>query len=159
VSGQAKLARTLERGTARRGVVFLHDRQMPGSGGNIDHVAIGPPGVTVIDAKRYRGRIAVERRTEHLVVAGRDCTGLIDGVVAQADAVRSTLADGPHSNVPVRAVLCFVDGDWPWSGLFEVRGVPVLGPRAAAKLCAAGALPAAAVTEIADALRARLAPA
>jgi hypothetical protein len=136
----------LERRTAGRGVVFLHDRRMPGSRGTIDHIAIGPSGVTVIDAKRYRGRIAVERE-------------LVDAVEAQADAVRGTLADGPHANVPVRAVLCFVDGDWPWSGPLGVRGVPVLGPREAAKLCAVGGLPAAAVTEIAEALRARLAPA
>ena len=65
-------------------MVVLHDR-----------IAIGPAGVTVIDAKRYSGTIAVERRgglfrdrTEHLVVGGRDCTALVDGVIAQADAVR-----------------------------------------------------------------------
>ena len=59
----------------------------------------------------------------------------------------------------MRAVLCFVDGDWPWSGELEVRGVPVVAPRRAAKLCATGDVPAAVVTEIADALQARLAPA
>jgi hypothetical protein len=138
-----------------RGVVVLHD-----------HIAVGPAGVTVIDAKRDRGRIAVEcrgglfrDRTEHLVVGGRDCTELVDGVIAQADAVRDLLAGGPHNAVPVRAVLCFVDGDWPWSGELEVRGVPVVAPRRAAKLCATGDLPEAVVAEIADALHARLAPA
>ena len=136
---------------------------MPRSRANIDHLAIGPSGVAVIDAKRYSGRIAVERRgglfrerTEHLMVAGRDWTKLIDGVLAQAEAVRELLAGGPHAAVPVRALLCFVDGDWPWGGPLEVRGVPVLSPRRAAKLCAAGALPAATVTEVADALDARL---
>ena len=164
--GERKVAKELERRTANRGVVLLHDRQMPGSRGNIDHIAVGPSGVAVIDAKHYRGRIAVERRgglfrerSEHLVVAGRDRTNLIDGVLAQADAVRALLAGGPHVTVPVRAMLCFVDGDWPWGGPLEVRGVGVLTPRRAAKLCAAGTLPAATVTEIADALQARLVPA
>ncbi len=149
-----------------RGVVFLHDRRIPQSGANIDRVAIGPSGVTVIEAKRYRGRIEVERRggllresTEHLLVGRRDCTPLVDGVLAQADAIRAILADGPHSAVPVRAVLCFVEGDWPWSGSFEVRGVPVVTPREAAKLCARGELPAATFTLVAEALRARLTPA
>src|SRR6476469_9593497 len=127
---------TLERWTARRGVVFLHDRRMPQSRVNLDHVAIGPAGVTVIDANRDRGRIEVER--QRLLVGRRDCTPLVDSVLAQADAVRAVLADGPHSAVPVRAVLCFVEGEWPWSGSFEVQGVPVVTPRQATKLCASG---------------------
>ena len=140
---------------AARGVVVLHDR-----------IAIGPAGVTVVDAKRYSGTIAVEcrgglfrDRTEHLVVGGRDCSALVDGVIAQADAVRQILAGGPHSAVPVAAVLCFVDGDWPWSGRLEIRGVPVVPPRRAAELCATGELSAAVVAAIADALESRLAAA
>jgi nuclease-like protein len=163
--GEIKVAYALERAIAQ-GVVALHDRRMPGSRGNIDHIAIGPAGVTVIDAKRYRGMIEVERRggllqerTEHLVVGGRDCTKLVDGVLAQAEAVRQIVGDGPHSAVPVRALLCFVDGDWPWSGRLEVRGVPVVAPRRAAKLCATGPCSAVTVTAIADALAARLPPA
>ncbi len=117
---------------------------MPTGRANIDHLAIGPSGVTLIDAKRYRGQIAVERRggllsprTEHLIVRGREQTRLVDGVLAQAQSVRRTLASGPHATVPVQALLCFVDGDWPLLGRLEVRGVPVLPPRRAAKLCRA----------------------
>jgi len=144
------------------GMVLLHDRRMPGSRGSIDHLAIGPSGVTVIDAENDRGRIEVEcrggllrERTEHLMVAGRDRTALVDGVLAQADAVRALLA--VDADIPIRAMLCFADGDWPWSGPVELRGVQVLTPRRAAKLCAAGGVPAATVTEIAGALDARLA--
>jgi len=139
---------------------------MPRSRANIDHLALGPSGVTVIDAKRYRGRIAVERRggvmrerTEHLLVGGRERTKLVDGVLAQAEAVRRLLANGCHADVPVRAVLCFVDGDWPLLGRLEVRGVPVLSPRPTAKLCRAGrSLDASAVQALARDL-ARLLPA
>ena len=158
--GEETLARSLARGTKGRGVVFLHDRRVPRSRASIDHIAIGPSGVAVIAAKRYRGRIEVERRgglfrehTEHLLVGRRDCTELVDGVVAQADVVRAILADGHATvRVPVRAVLCFVEGEWPWSGSVELRGVPVVTPQQAAKLCASGQLPAATVTEVADAL-------
>jgi hypothetical protein len=164
--GEVKLARKLEPWTAGHGVVLLHDRRMPRSRANIDHLAIGPSGVTVIDAKRYTGRIAVERRggllrerTEHLLVGARDKTKLVDGVLAQAAAVRAVLANGPHTTVPVRAVLCFVDGDWPLLGRLEVRGVPVLPPRQTAKLCREdGSLTAAAVQELARDLT-RLLPA
>lgn len=164
--GEVKVARELERRTAGRGVILLHDRRMPQSRANIDHIAIGPSGVTVIDTKRYRGRIEIERRggllrerSEDLIVGGRDRTKLADGVLAQADSVRGMLAGGPYAAVPVRAVLCFVDGDWPWSGPVEVRGVPIVTPRRAAKLCAAGRLPAAEVMEIGAALDVRLAAA
>lgn len=165
--GEVKLARKLERWTAGHGVTLLHDRRMPGSRANIDHLAIGPSGVTVIDAKRYTGRIAVERRggllrerTEHLLVGGRDKTKLVDGVLAQAEAVRKVLANGRHSGMPVRAVLCFVDGEWPLLGRLEVRSVAVMPPRQTAKLCRAeGPLDSEAVKAVRDDLAARLTPA
>ena len=165
--GEVKLARKLERWTSDGGVILLHDRRMPRGRGNIDHIAVSASGVIVIDAKRYRGRIAVERRggllkprTEHLLVRGRDQTKLVDGVLAQALAIRQVLADGPHAAVPLAAVLCFVDGDWPLLGRLEVRGVPVLPPRHAAKLCRAdGPLDSAAVEQVAQVLAERLPPA
>jgi hypothetical protein len=44
------------------GVRLLHDRRMPGSRrANIDHIAVGPGGLTAIDTKNYRGKVRVER--------------------------------------------------------------------------------------------------
>ena len=165
--GEVKLAHKLEKWTAEHGVVLLHDRRMPPSRGNIDHIAVGPSGVTVIDAKRYRGRIAVEHRggllrarTEHLRVGGREQTKLVDGVLAQADAVSQLLEGSEHHGVTVRAVLCFVDGDWPLLGRLQVRGVPILPPRHAAKLCRAeGPLDASQIERLAGELARRLPPA
>jgi hypothetical protein len=162
--GEAKLARTLEKLTAGHGVALLHDRRVPGSRANIDHIAVGPPGVFVIDAKRYKGRIAVERRggllsarTSHLIVGGRDKTKLVDGVLAQAEVVRAALTAAEHQPVPVVAVLCFIDGDWPFMARLEVRGVPIIWPRQAAKLCRAeGPLSANDIDAVAAALAARL---
>ncbi|WP_460829483.1 nuclease-related domain-containing protein [Nocardioides hungaricus] len=37
-------------------VAVLHDRRIPGSKANIDHIAITAAGIWVIDAKRYKGR-------------------------------------------------------------------------------------------------------
>ena len=36
----------------------LHDRRIPRSSANIDHLVVTPNGVYVVDAKRYRGRPA-----------------------------------------------------------------------------------------------------
>lgn len=43
----------------RTGWVFLHDLERPG-GGNIDHVAIGPGGVFVMDTKVWSGVVTVD---------------------------------------------------------------------------------------------------
>jgi Nuclease-related domain len=41
-------------------VIALHDRQVPGTRGNIDHIFVAPSGVWVVDAKALKG--AVNRR-------------------------------------------------------------------------------------------------
>ena len=158
--GEEKLARTLEKRAAGRGVVLLHDRRTPGSRANIDHIAVGRPGVFVIDAKRYSGRIAVERRggllrprTSHLIVGGRDKTELVDGVLAQAEVVRAVLG----AAIPVLPVLCFVDGDGPFMPRLAVQGVPIIWPRQAAKLCRGdGPLDPASVEAVAGEIARRL---
>lgn len=53
--GEKVLAKSLDALT-NRGVRVLHDRRISRTKANIDHSAIGPSGVFVIDAKRYRGR-------------------------------------------------------------------------------------------------------
>lgn len=111
----------------------LHDRRMPGTRGNIDHLAVTPTGVYVIDAKKYQGRphLKVEGgflrpRAEKLLVGSRDCTKVVDGVLKQVDAVRAIAREG----VPVHGVLCFVGADWPLiGGAFTTRGVEALWPK------------------------------
>jgi len=117
------------------GVVALHDRRIPGSRANIDHIAVTPGGVWVVDAKAYAGKrpdlvteggflgIGARRR---LVVGGRRKDALVEGVVGQVERVRAALP----ADVPVRGMLCFVDGDWPLiGGHFSVDGVRVVWPR------------------------------
>lgn len=82
-------------------VIALHDRQVPKTRANIDHIVIGPAGVYVIDAKRYRNaKIAVRRsggflspvRTQ-LMVSGRDNTKLVEAMNWQIAAVRAALSN------------------------------------------------------------------
>jgi hypothetical protein len=42
------------------GWVVLHDLAVPGSRANIDHLAIGPGGIFVVDSKQYRGRLQLD---------------------------------------------------------------------------------------------------
>jgi hypothetical protein len=126
-------------GLAEHGVKVLHDRRIPPTKANIDHIAVGPTGVFVIDAKRYKGqpRLRVEGgilrpRTEKLMVGSRDCTKLVTGVHKQLDRVRSALESADLADVPVHGMLCFVEADWPLiGGTFTISELYVLFPRKA----------------------------
>lgn len=113
----------------------LHDRRIRGTRANIDHIAIGPAGVWVIDAKRYVGkrpalRVAgglIRPRVESLRIGGRDGTKLVQGVQSQVERVIAVLGE---TVPPVTGVLCFLEADWPLiGGCFSVDGVQVLWPR------------------------------
>jgi hypothetical protein len=87
-------------------IQVLHDRRMPHSKANIDHVAICGSGVYVIDTKRYRGKIEVRQPlfgAAKLKIAGRDQTKLVDGLARQVAVVEATLGgtlrDGDQGDV------------------------------------------------------------
>lgn len=130
--GEERLGRRLDRLDPRT-VRLLHDRRIPGSRANIDHLAVTRSGVYVIDAKNYQGRphLKIEGglmrpRVERLLVGTRDRTQLVDGVLKQVNVVRDLL----HDEVPIRGVLCFVEADWPLvGGAFTTRGVQALWPK------------------------------
>ena len=67
------------------GFVILHDRAIPGTVANIDHIIIGPTGVWVIETKNYGGRIWI--RDGELRVNGRRRTGVRDEVEREIAAV------------------------------------------------------------------------
>ncbi len=141
--GEERAGTRLTKLLAGTQVQLLHDRRMPGHGvANIDHIAIGPGGITVIDTKNYRGKVRTERigglfseRRTVLRIAGRDRTHLIDGVEKQIDAVRDVVQRFSPEPPDVRGALCFVNTDGlPLLGSQSVRGVLIDGTRAVAKL-------------------------
>jgi hypothetical protein len=123
-------------------VVVLHDRRMPGSRANIDHIALAPSGVFVIDAKRYRGKIEVRKRRfgdAVLVIAGRKKTKLVEGLRRQVDAVEKGLRI-IEQDVPVHGCFCFLNpaGQAGGSGLpllrtLSIDGFPLYYPRRLSK--------------------------
>lgn len=124
-------------GLTTRGVRLLHDRRIPRTRANIDHMAVGPTGVHVIDAKRYKGRpsLRVEGgllrpRVEKLLVGSRDCTRLVESMHKQMSLVRAALDAAALPDVPVQGALCFVEADWPLiGGSFTITDVAVLWPK------------------------------
>jgi hypothetical protein len=124
-----------------RGVRLLHDRRVPRHGGaNIDHIAIGPAGVLVIDTKSHKGKIKTDRvgglfspRRTVLLINGRDQTKLIDGVERQIGYVRDAL-NGSADDVQIQGALCFPSPDGLPFAQLRVREVVVDGPKRIAKL-------------------------
>jgi hypothetical protein len=123
--GEERVGAYLSRTVGHRGLV-LHDRAVPGSRSNIDHIAVVPSGVWVIDTKQYHGR--VQRRelggwfVPHpaLVVNGRNQTKLVPAVRRQLARVEGSLS----AAVPRHAVLCFTEAEWGlWGKPFTIDSV------------------------------------
>ncbi|MHB1873401.1 MAG: nuclease-related domain-containing protein [Streptosporangiaceae bacterium] len=136
-AGEVRLGARLDRLTGPPARV-LHDRRIPGTRANIDHIMVCRimvcrAGVFVIDAKRYSGRPHLkadggfwQEHTEKLMVGSRDHTALADGVLRQVASIRSVLGHDPQ--LPIRGFLCFIDADWPLTGR-AIRTVTVLWPK------------------------------
>lgn len=98
--------------------------------------------MTVIDSKKYKGKVRVERvgrlfspRRDVLKINGRDQTKLVAGVEKQLQYILSSLRTAHYDAVDVRGALCMTEVDGlPLIRSLSVRGVLVDGPKRAAAL-------------------------
>jgi hypothetical protein len=105
--------------SAIEGVEALHARSIPGTRASIDHIAIGPSGVYVIDTSNQLGPVV--RRDTRLFVGTDDRSDLLAAMKVRVDAVASALGD---LHLPVSRALCFVADDWPaTTPAFMLKGV------------------------------------
>jgi hypothetical protein len=89
---------------------LLHDVHWPGRPfANIDHIAVGPAGVLVIDSKNWSGRVDVRHGV--LRQNGYRRTEACEGVAAAAAAVAALLA--PRHRMLVSAIICLVGQPTP----------------------------------------------
>jgi len=138
--GESKLAAFLGRKVGE-GVIPLHDRLIPGTKGNIDHILVAPTGVWVVDAKAYKGKVVkretgpIWRRNNEVFVGGRNRTALVKGVERQVAAVVAAIRPDPSlKGTDVHAALCFTDSDWGLLDFpFQVGNVWVIYPGALRK--------------------------
>jgi hypothetical protein len=143
--GEVRTAERLSKHLEGSSVRVLHDRRIPGHGeANIDHIAIGPGGVTVIDSKTHHGGVRIDHvgglfapRRAVLLIHGRDQTRLIDGVERQIRHVRAALRAASEPEIDVRGALCFpnVDG-LPLLRQLSLREIIIDGPKPVSKLAA-----------------------
>lgn len=165
-AGEERLARFFERELPET-VVTLHDRRIPGTHSNIDHIVVARNGVWVIDAKLYKGK--VERRTlgpfwrheSAVFVGGRNRTNLIHAMARQVEVVRAAIEVDPLAvDIRVRPSVCFVASDWSFLAKpFEVDGVLVTWPqKLVERIVVKGLLTQTAVERIANRIAVTLPP-
>ena len=145
-------------------LVVLHDRRIPGSRANIDHIVVAPGGVFVIDAKHYGGQVEkrnlgnIFRKDVRVYVGRRDCTKLVLGSEDQAEVVRDVLSPLGFGDVPVRPVLCFIGAEWGlFASPFKLGHVLVTWPKFLYELLTKNdEVETAAIQDVAHALAAAL---
>lgn len=134
--GEKAVAASLQARTEGSLASTLHNRRMPNKRGDIDHIVIAPTGVYVIDTKDWKGKIEIVRPwfgPPKLIINGRDCTKLIDGLERQIAVVRAALDGDGHSDIPIQGALCFTQADLPWLRTQKLRGHLLLCRKALAK--------------------------
>jgi len=149
-------ARRLESLLAGSGNWLLSDRRVPGARTVVDHLAIGPQGVTVIDAVDEPGRVRVIEGS--LLVNGEDRSTLVRDVMRQIEVIRLGLAASP--SIPVNGAICWIESDGlPRLRKLELGGILIDGARALAdELRRPGPVSAKRARQIAGVLDRRLPP-
>jgi hypothetical protein len=122
-SGERRTARLLAP-LERHGWAVLHDLAVPGSAANLDHLAIGPGGVFVIDSKQYRGHLRLDA-VGKLWHGRHPLAPTLRAVSWEADQAAQVLPDPGMAVVPIVAVH---GAQVPW-GKVVTDGVPVVSAR------------------------------
>jgi hypothetical protein len=116
--GEVAVGKALDEIATEGGYFVLHDRQIPRSKANIDHILISDRGVFVIDAKYYKGLIEIRdvgglfTTKEILFVSNRNQTKLVESVKKQVAIVEIALKEA-QLQIPLFGMLAFVAGDFP----------------------------------------------
>lgn len=121
-AGAAGERRTAERLRLleREGWTVLHDRALPGSRANVDHLAISPHGrVYLPDTKRWSARRALAVNNGRLFHGTQDVTRRLSGLLHEAQAVAHLLG------VPVQPLAVMDGPPLPAAGL-SLNGLPVI---------------------------------
>lgn len=127
--GEVQVGKILDDLAEKYGFLSIHDRLIPRSKANIDHMAITSSGIFIVDAKNYEGTIEVRGRLEKYVggnsqlwIGKRNRTNLIDGVNKQILAVEKVLEEG-GIKFPVFGALAFYRARWDLPAFLRANSV------------------------------------
>lgn len=127
--GEETIGRKLEELSQGRGFITIHDRLIPGSVANIDHIVVTSSKVFVIDAKNYADKIDFGKLLAPyfggkaiLKINGRNRNNLLEGVEKQVRIVEQLLAKA-GIDIPVQGVLAFVKAKWEMAFFLRPKSV------------------------------------
>ena len=123
--GERRTARML-RPLARRGYTILHDRAIPGSRANVDHLVIGGGGVFVVDTKHWGRDRRVTRRGRYVRVGRASGDQVARAVRYEAARVSELLTRSAGRRVEVTPVLAIHGPSVPMLRVMKANGVPML---------------------------------
>lgn len=132
--GEIAVGKSLDEIAVKHNFFVLHDRAIPGSVANIDHILVTPFGVFVIDAKNYQGLVKIvysplfdTSSPPILYVGSRKQTVLLNKMHKQIAVVSEKLRS-IKVEIPVYGVLAFYDAEWPiFFKPTEIDGVLING--------------------------------
>lgn len=127
--GEEIVGRKLEELSQRSGFITIHDRLIPGSVANIDHIVVTSSKVFVVDAKNYAGKIDFGKLLAPyfggkaiLKVNGRNRNKLLEDVEKQVRIVEQLLAKA-GIEIPVQGVLTFVKAKWEMTFFLRPKSI------------------------------------
>ncbi|WP_405149098.1 NERD domain-containing protein [Sphaerisporangium sp. NBC_01403] len=116
---------------AAEGYTVMHDRAIPRSRANIDHLVIGPSGVWVVDSKAWHRRTSISGHGAKLWIGGCPATSLVRACEFETSAVTAALARVTGRPVRVQALVAVHGARLPrWGGPLVVGGVMLMRARA-----------------------------
>jgi hypothetical protein len=124
-AGERRTARMLAPLT-RRGFTVLHDRALPRSRANLDHLVIGAGGVLIVDSKNWAKDKLVKGRGRGLRVGRVSGRTVVKSALFEMDRVREALRRDLGREIPVAAVLAVHGARLPYWRTLQVDGVPIL---------------------------------
>ncbi|MGW2255411.1 nuclease-related domain-containing protein [Kitasatospora sp. NPDC001660] len=122
----------LLRPLARRGWHVLHDRALPFTRANVDHLVVGRRGLFAVDSKNWQARgarVQFDGRTGTLWYGRQETNKTV--TTAQWEATRAASAIGARlgSPVTVSAIVCVHGAPVGRTGILTVGGVTILEAR------------------------------
>jgi hypothetical protein len=132
--GELEIGHLLDRIASENDFVVLHDRAIPRSQANIDHILITPAGIFDIDAKNHTGLVRIEEGSlldlnavPTLYVGNRKQSSLVLGVKKQISHIEAALTKAKMS-APVFGMLAFYKAEFPiFFKPVEIDGVLING--------------------------------
>jgi hypothetical protein len=129
-NGELRTGKVLEDIAIEHNFKLLHDRKIPKSRANIDHILITDKAVFIIDAKNYKGRVEIrnastflKKEKDKLFVNGRNRTKIVEGILWQVGKMQEEL-HRINLEYDVVGILGFVDSRWSFfSKPIKIEGV------------------------------------